>query len=298
MRRFHNVRGRIAGLAFSADGQTLAACVRGGRTIAFWNLATGAFRRWHPYADDAVTSIAFSPDGKWLAVGSAVGMVLPYHYPELDYDSEYHPSGFNAGYPVTSVAFGWTEDQSDCRIAMTAGRFTVALMNSEELDKPLPGGEDWAYCDTMFSPSGRYLAALDVSEWRVQLWDAWAGRYECDADASPKPKSVCFSGDGQVLAVASASRVWFTDVPSLRTWDAGSHERGRVTQVAGHPTRNLVASAGTDGTVRFWNAADATEVRAFDWQMGSVTAVCFAPDGLTCAAGGDNGQVVVWDVDA
>jgi hypothetical protein len=36
----------------------------------------------------------------------------------------------------------------------------------------------------------------------------------------------------------------------------------------------------------------------FDWGLGEVDAMCFAPDGLRCAAVDRNGKVVVWDVDA
>jgi len=298
VRRFHNVRGRITGLSFSADGQTLAACVRGGRKVAFWNLATGAFQRWHAYVDDAVSSIAFSPDGPWFAVGSAVGMVLPYHYPELNYDGEFHPSGFRSRIPVSALAFGCTKDRTGCHIAMTAGALLAALLDDDFSDVVLPGSDNGYYRGIAFSPSGRFLAALDANAFQVQLWDVWAGHHERTRELDNEPRSVCFSSDGEVLAVAVASRVWLTDVPSLRTWDSCTHGRGRVTQVAGHPTQNIITSAGTDGTVRFWNAVDATEARTFDWEMGAVTAVAFAPDGLTCAAGSDRGQLVIWDVDS
>ena len=38
-------------------------------------------------------------------------------------------------------------------------------------------------------------------------------------------------------------------------------------------------------------------IRSFNWNLGKVRCVVFAPDGMTCAAGGSSGQVVVWDVD-
>jgi hypothetical protein len=46
-----------------------------------------------------------------------------------------------------------------------------------------------------------------------------------------------------------------------------------------------------------WDAATLAEVRALDFGLGTAFAAVFAPDGLTAAAGGEKGQVVVWDVD-
>ncbi|MDB5310651.1 MAG: hypothetical protein JWO38_4853 [Gemmataceae bacterium] len=56
-------------------------------------------------------------------------------------------------------------------------------------------------------------------------------------------------------------------------------------------------TASHDGLIRVWDAATGEPGPTFDWQVGPVTAVAFAPDGLTCAAAGLSGKVVAWDVD-
>ena len=49
---------------------------------------------------------------------------------------------------------------------------------------------------------------------------------------------------------------------------------------------------------RPWRAdvAARREQAAFDWEIGPVCTVAFAPDGMTAAAAGLARQVVVWDV--
>jgi len=44
---------------------------------------------------------------------------------------------------------------------------------------------------------------------------------------------------------------------------------------------------------KFWDV-DGRLRREFDWQIGDVSAVTFAPDGLTAAAGGHE-KILVWD---
>jgi hypothetical protein len=35
----------------------------------------------------------------------------------------------------------------------------------------------------------------------------------------------------------------------------------------------------------------------FNWQVGRVNSVALSPEGMTAAAGGQDGNIVVWDLD-
>jgi WD40 repeat protein len=61
--------------------------------------------------------------------------------------------------------------------------------------------------------------------------------------------------------------------------------------------RRLVAGM-SNGTVRFWDTLTGEPGPTFAWGVGGIWAVDLAPDGLTCAAAGSKGRIVIWDVDA
>ena len=52
-----------------------------------------------------------------------------------------------------------------------------------------------------------------------------------------------------------------------------------------------------DQTVRLWDVATGLERANYNWDIGRVYCVTYAPDGFRLAAGGDLGRVVVWDAE-
>jgi WD40 repeat protein len=64
-----------------------------------------------------------------------------------------------------------------------------------------------------------------------------------------------------------------------------------------HPTGKYVAVVGNDEAVRLLDVLTWKPVKQYMWKIGWLRAVAFSADGTLAAAGSENGQVVVWDVD-
>jgi WD40 repeat protein len=119
----------------------------------------------------------------------------------------------------------------------------------------------------------------DVTEWRGE-------------------PSVLSGPNGELLDLRRSSfRVVNTlkpDQPAITRTNPSSEE---YTAAAFSPDGKLLATTCSDTTVTLWDTATWQPVRRHGCKIGRLRAVAFAPDGLTCAAGSDSGQVVLFDVD-
>jgi WD40 repeat protein len=69
------------------------------------------------------------------------------------------------------------------------------------------------------------------------------------------------------------------------------------TGAAFHPGGRVLAATSNDKTVKFSDTTTWQQVGGFDWKVGRLRSIAFSADGSLAAAGGDKGQIVVWDVD-
>jgi WD40 repeat protein len=130
----------------------------------------------------------------------------------------------------------------------------------------------------------------------------------------PRVEELAVSPDASRLAVVSNeyiglwnladnSRVWRSEGGRLvertqpRKRHAWSMEGPVGRAIAFAPDGRTFATGADDGIV-WWRDYDGTAFREFRWDVGEIHALAFSPDGLTCAAAGLKGKVVVWDVDS
>jgi dipeptidyl aminopeptidase/acylaminoacyl peptidase len=195
-------------VTYSPDGGTLAAIT--GETVRLWEV--GSWREKPVYKTPGFrsTSLAFSPDGKTLAVPAPGNLVRLW---DIDGGKE---KGTLKGHDnfVTAVAF-----RSDGKhIASTSADTTVKIwdldQNKVQFSSKAHGGG--ATC-VAFSPNGKLLASGGRDS-MIRLWDVATSAALGARKGHPHGNainSLAFSPDGQTLVSASHGIIKAWDVDKM-----------------------------------------------------------------------------------
>jgi WD40 repeat protein len=284
-------------LTFSPDGKLLAASRPWG--VELWDLATGDQRLLLEGHRHFSASLAFAPEGGTLL---SAGRRLGGHW------------------DGSAQAVIW--DLTDGRVT---AEFVGPASNRLGLTRALDA------TTAFWVRPGATTKADPV----VTITDVPTGRPRVLFDAPGPPRDAVMSQDGRTLAAAVRGNavLWsLADVAPLvatplptgwRRWvnrparpvvppltprltlSAGAE---RIDTLAFTPDGRRLLAGSAAGKLRLWDIPDLANGVAsvprelspraiYEWGIGPVTAVAVATDGLTAAAGGGNGRVVVWDVE-
>ncbi len=198
----------VQALAFSPDSKTLAVSFERSGTVILWDIVEGRQRATLQSDAPSCLSIAFSPDGRYLAAG-ANGLIASFNVWNLDTgDRTLRICGdFGA---IRSVAFS-----RDGTSIATTGAYEQYVrlwdVRSGRLLRAL-AGHAMGTTSIAFSPNGAILATVG-NDGMGRLWNLATGELMTILDGhSTSLTSVAFSPDGRTLAATAMGdndvRLW------------------------------------------------------------------------------------------
>lgn len=239
-------------LAVSGDGRMVATA---DRAVELWDVRNGR-RLGRSIAISDPLEMAFSPDGRLLAVGRSNGQAELWSVGDRRRVGA--PMTMEKGRNAIPVALTFSPDGTLLVTNSSDGRTRLWDVATQHQVGASMIGDGQAVEAEAFSPDGKELA-IASSRGTTRLWDVATQQQIGAPMAGPATivNSVAFSPDGTMLATASSDG-------NIRVWDvATQQEIGSplsadtlpVDAVAFSPDGKKLMAASTDQTVRMWNVA-------------------------------------------
>ena len=275
-------------LTFSLDGNLLASSSKD-QTVRVWDVATG--QPLDTLANGSV-SMAWSPDGSRLAMGTSAGLLS---FWDVVSRQVTHPFGLREGSWLYSV--DWSPDGEQLAVSSSPANnpfeAEVSLwetgsgrqLGSLEVDLE-------AVFKVIWSPDGARLATAS-SEGTVRLWDAatWQPLSTLHGD-DDYVWDVTWSPDGERLASASSAGpvlLWDADTGEASVKLAG-HDAG-VGTVAWSADGSRMASRDYSGELRLWDGENGALIAVLAGAEHRASDFAFSPDGSRLAFGSKTGSL-------
>jgi WD40 repeat protein len=252
----------------------------------------------------AIVSVAWSPDGRYLASGNPFE---PIHL----WDAQTGKVVRCLEQQQAGMALKFSADSKLLASGSMDGKVRVWQVETGKERPALTGYRGWVNC-IAFAPDSKTLALAGADAQVIHRWDvATAKAHRPAAGHHGQIYTLDFAPAGDLLATGGGD--WHDTDQVIYLWDAatGKHVRrleghtGKVYCVRFSPDgKKLVSGSEREEIFRVWDTATGKELSRFQRKTNEdgqtlearVSAVAWSPDGTLLISAHDQGSLLLWDV--
>ena len=234
-----------------------------------------------------VYSVAFSPDGNYLATGDN-----SYYAKIWNLKTGNEVNSFNHQRSVSSVAFS-----PDGKYLATGDYLYYARIWNLETGnqvKSFKHSSRVTNYSVAFSPDGKYLVTGSGSY--AKIWNLEIGNEVKSFEHSSTVHSVAFSPDGKYLATGEYyynAKIW--DLETGNEVNSFKHS-STVSSVAFSPDGKYLATGSLSNYAKIFNVETGKEIKSFK-HSNDVKSVAFSPDSKYLATGSPSNYAKIFNVE-